>query len=132
MLASRAGPRSDGCNGVGRVGVVGWSAVWPRGGAESEQGRGPGRERRWQLSQTGLRFSDSADEYPPEWRRASGPLQRVVWVTADEAEAIGEALLEVFEPFSDRLIDADRRPPEATPVELIAFMHPLRKPESSC
>jgi DNA-binding transcriptional ArsR family regulator len=63
--------------------------------------------------------------FPEEWRGAAGITQSLLYVTPAELDALRKELMELLLRHADRFRDRSRRPPDAVPVELIAFAYPL-------
>jgi predicted ArsR family transcriptional regulator len=71
----------------------------------------------------------SVDE-PAPWREAAHFGDRVLYTTAEELQALNEAVGELIEPYARRLSHAAERPAEARQVTFlrIAFPDPVRAP----
>jgi DNA-binding transcriptional ArsR family regulator len=67
------------------------------------------------------------DELPPAWTEAAIHSSFGGWLTAEELTEIGERLLEVWQPFLDRLRDPSARPPGSRLVHM--FAHGFPRPE---
>jgi DNA-binding transcriptional ArsR family regulator len=63
--------------------------------------------------------------YSVKWRRASFNSRTLTYVTADELRQLGEDLNELLLRYKDRTLDKSRRPPDALPIQLVAYGHPL-------
>jgi hypothetical protein len=68
--------------------------------------------------------------YPPAWQRAALASESVVHLTAEEAEAVGERIEQMIEPYRARRDDASLRPAGSLPYELLLFGYPLTDPPS--
>jgi predicted transcriptional regulator len=68
--------------------------------------------------------------YPGGWQQAALASESVVHLTAEEAEAVGERLRQVIEPYRERRDDASLRPAGSLPYELLLFGYPLTDPPS--
>lgn len=85
------------------------------------------RERELQRYRTWL---DTKGNYPKEWRRATGDIEFVFYLTPDELDALRDELLEFLLPrCQERLKDPSLRPPGSVPVEMLVFTYPLSLPE---
>jgi len=83
--------------------------------------RGRERQRQWFASR---------DSFGVGWERAAFVSESLVYLTADELDAIGEEITEIIARHSDRLEDRSKRPEGALPVSLTAYGHPLPPTES--
>lgn len=63
--------------------------------------------------------------YAPAWRRAAFSSSLTVYVNAEELAQLSEAILALVDAYSDRARDPARRPPDAQPVRVVAFAHPV-------
>lgn len=64
--------------------------------------------------------------YSREWREAAYHSHHVVWLTPAELAAIGDQIDALLSSvYADRRDDADARPADALPVELISIGHPM-------
>ena len=66
--------------------------------------------------------------YPAHWQEATIGFQRDLYLTAQEATDLGEAMRRLLEPYADRLVDPSLRPPESVRYEVMAFGYPLADP----
>jgi DNA-binding transcriptional ArsR family regulator len=64
-----------------------------------------------------------ADE-PPQWREATALAQSQLWLTADEARAVSEALRELFLTHAERHHQPQLRPEGARLVSLVGWLVP--------
>jgi hypothetical protein len=64
-------------------------------------------------------------EYPLEWQDAGLMTTSLMFLTAEEFEALGAQILAVLEPYFDRTADPGRRPHDARPVRLATLAAPL-------
>lgn len=71
--------------------------------------------------------SSSAQE-PAEWRDATSVNESKLWLTADEAKQLSEAMVELFLTHADRLRDPDSRPDGARLVSLVGWLVPSGPP----
>ena len=68
--------------------------------------------------------------YPPPWQEATLASQRDLYLTAQEAKDLGEAMHELPEPFQARRDDPSLRPPGSVPYEVLLFGYPLDDPDT--
>jgi predicted ArsR family transcriptional regulator len=66
----------------------------------------------------------AADSEPAEWREATSLNQSQLWVTAEEAAQISEAMRELFLSYGDRITDPEKRPPGARLVSMVGWLVP--------
>jgi predicted ArsR family transcriptional regulator len=66
--------------------------------------------------------------YPAEWQEASVASQNYVYLTAQEAQDLNEAMHRLVEPYRDRQDDASLRPPGSLRYEILRFGYPLSDP----
>jgi hypothetical protein len=66
--------------------------------------------------------------YPAHWQEATMGSQRDLYLTAQEAKDLGEAVHRLLEPYDDRLEDPSLRPPGSVRYEVMAFGYPLADP----
>jgi DNA-binding transcriptional ArsR family regulator len=65
------------------------------------------------------------NSYAPEWRDEGAFLNGTVnYLTPDEVTQISDEIVEIFQRYNER-DDPSKRPPDALPVQLTAFGHPL-------
>ena len=64
-------------------------------------------------------------EYPLEWQDAGLMTTSLLFLTAEEFEALGAQLLAVLEPYFDRTGDPGSRPEHTQPVRLTTLAAPL-------
>ena len=126
-------------------------------GFVEEAGGGKGRARPWRMTSIGTRMSageDSESElalvavtnllrersfgryrtwlesrgaYPRPWREASEESQYVLYVTAEELQALSEELYGFLAPrYRDRLTDPSKRPSGAVAVEMLVLSYPIQ------
>jgi hypothetical protein len=69
--------------------------------------------------------------YPAEWQEAAIASQSDIYLTAQEAKDLNEALLRVIEPYRGRKDDASLRPPGSLRHEVLLFGYPLTDPPPS-
>jgi predicted transcriptional regulator len=67
--------------------------------------------------------------FPAEWQDAAIAWEHYVYLTAQEAKDLTEAIRRVIEPYRDRRDDASLRPPGSLPYEVLAFGYPLEDPQ---
>jgi DNA-binding transcriptional ArsR family regulator len=75
---------------------------------------------------TRLRAAMAADrdEQPRAWRRVTPEFsESVLWLTAAEAKAMNDEIIEILLRHEDRLADPDKRPDGAQPVEMLYFAY---------
>lgn len=124
-----------------------------RHGFVEEAAGGVGRERPWRATDRGLSIGDpddpetrvaaralagmfldrylarmqhawaTRDQLPRAWRRATDWSQTVMWLTAAEARAVNQEIVEVFQRYDDRRADPAARPTGAQPVEMLHFAY---------
>ena len=75
-----------------------------------------------------LEADERAVEEPPAWREASTGTQNVVWVTADELDALNTEIREVVMRHHARLADPASRPSGSRLCELVAWGVPTYLP----
>jgi predicted transcriptional regulator len=68
--------------------------------------------------------------HPPRWQAAAIASQRTLYLTAQEAADLAQALHEPLKAFADRLEDPSLRPPGSLPYEVLLFGYPLADPPS--
>ena len=66
--------------------------------------------------------------YPDEWQEAALGFQRSLYLTAQEAKDLGEAMHRLLEPYERRRDDPSLRPPGSLSYEVLAFGYPLTDP----
>lgn len=66
----------------------------------------------------------AAETEPVEWRDATSFNQSKLWVTAEEAREISEAMRELFLSHGDRMTDPDQRPADARLVSVVGWLVP--------
>lgn len=66
----------------------------------------------------------AADSEPPAWREATSLNQAQLWVTAEEAAEISEAMRELFLSHGERIGDPAQRPPGARLVSVLGWLVP--------
>jgi DNA-binding transcriptional ArsR family regulator len=74
------------------------------------------RRAEWEATRT---------SFPQEWRDASFAFDSLLYLTADELEAVGGELLALLDRYAERGPDRSKRPAGAYPVALVAHGHPL-------
>jgi hypothetical protein len=67
--------------------------------------------------------------YPSDWQEAAIASQRNLYLTAQEAKDLNEALQRLLVPFGERWEDPSLRPADSLPYEVLAFGYPLTDPE---
>jgi hypothetical protein len=65
---------------------------------------------------------------PAEWQEAAIGSQRDLYLTAQEAKDLSEAMQRLFEPYEDRREDPSLRPPGSLHYEVLVFGYPLTDP----
>jgi DNA-binding transcriptional ArsR family regulator len=73
------------------------------------------------------RYQAQRERYPADVRQASGGTEFVLFASTDEVVGVRERIKEILEPFRRR-IDPAQRPPDALPIEILVFTHPLLPP----
>jgi DNA-binding transcriptional ArsR family regulator len=66
--------------------------------------------------------------YPAEWQQACTASDNDVYLTAQEAKDLGEAMRRLIEPYQGRREDTSLRPPGSLRYELLLFGYPLADP----
>jgi hypothetical protein len=61
---------------------------------------------------------------PPQWRAATSFHRSRTWVTADEAQEITDAIVELFLTHTERIADPEERPEGARLVSLVGWLVP--------
>lgn len=61
---------------------------------------------------------------PPEWRDATRFHQAQTWATAEEAEALSDAMVALFQTHRGRITEPDSRPEGARLVSLVGWLAP--------
>ena len=69
-------------------------------------------------------FLAAEDSFPQEWREATIHSNWASYLTADELDEIGSALLELWKPYLPRLRDPSARPPGSRLVHMYAHGFP--------
>ncbi|HLH99186.1 MAG TPA: winged helix-turn-helix domain-containing protein [Acidimicrobiales bacterium] len=77
----------------------------------------------------GLEFTERGPAEPAEWRDAARLSNADVWLTAEEAEAVGQALAAVLEPYRART-GQQHRPDGSRAVRVMNVVVPHPAPES--
>jgi len=68
--------------------------------------------------------------YPPAWQEATLASQTDLYLTAGEAQSLGEAMEELVRPYMARRDDPALRPPGSAHYELMQFGYPLDEPHA--
>jgi hypothetical protein len=66
--------------------------------------------------------------FPAEWQDAAIASENYLFVTAQEAKDLGEAMRALTEPYRDRQDDASLRPPGSLAYEVLLLGYPLTDP----
>ena len=66
----------------------------------------------------------AAESEPAEWREATSVNQSQLWVTAEEAQELSAAMVELFMTYTDRITDPDLRPQGSRLVSLVGWLVP--------
>jgi predicted ArsR family transcriptional regulator len=66
--------------------------------------------------------------YPAEWQEAAIASESAVYLTAQEAKDLSQAMRALIEPYRERWHAAALRPPGSLPHELLVFGYPLTDP----
>jgi predicted ArsR family transcriptional regulator len=66
--------------------------------------------------------------WPHRWQELALELYSVVYVSADELDALTEELHKVLDRYYQRSADPATRPAGTVPVEALAFLHPVGDP----
>jgi predicted transcriptional regulator len=67
--------------------------------------------------------------YPPAWQEAALASQQDLYLTAQEAKALGTAMRELAKPYEPRRDDPSLRPPGSAHFEVMLFGYPLGEPD---
>jgi DNA-binding transcriptional ArsR family regulator len=87
------------------------------------------RERQLERYQAWL---DTRGSYPGRWSEAAIETQLLLYLTAEELDAVNKELLDLLLPrVMDRLTDPTRRPRGALPIEMLLFAYPIALPTES-
>lgn len=73
-------------------------------------------------------WQQRTDDEPEEWRRAAIFTDRILYATAPELEALGEAIEQLLEPYIRRLANPEERPDDAREVTTILLAFPTEQP----
>lgn len=69
--------------------------------------------------------------YPKRWREAAMDSENILWMTADELQALSKKLTdELLGLYRERLTDPSQRPEGALPVEVLLLGYPMSPPPS--
>jgi DNA-binding transcriptional ArsR family regulator len=63
--------------------------------------------------------------FPLEWRDSSFVFDSLLYLTAEELDAVGRKLLAILDRYAERGPDRSQRPAGAYPVAIVAHGHPL-------
>ena len=69
--------------------------------------------------------------YPAEWQEAAIASQSDIYLTAQEAKDLYQAMQGLMEPYQARREDASLRPPGSLPCEVLVFGYPLTDPPAT-
>ena len=69
--------------------------------------------------------------YPAEWQEAAIASESAVYLTAQEAKDLSQAMRALIEPYRERWHAAALRPPGSLPHELLVFGYPLTDPPAT-
>lgn len=115
-----------------------------------EEVPGPGRQRPWRRTSTGMQWHDSGEDtaldaasraltrvfidrevarikeaistpQPEGWGDSVVAVQSITWLTAEELARLDQDVMALLAPFRDRLADPATRPEGARPVRVIAL-----------
>ena len=76
-------------------------------------------------------WQQERDAEPQQWREAALHVTAsVLWLTAEELDAIRVEVLALLDRYGPRLADPDIRPPASRPVAMIAHLFPLLDTEA--
>jgi DNA-binding transcriptional ArsR family regulator len=70
-------------------------------------------------------WNETYTSFPKPWRDASFAFDTVTYMTSEELEAVGEQMIALLEPYSERMVDRSQRPDGAMPVNVVITGHPL-------
>lgn len=120
-----------------------------------EAGGGQGRQRPWRLAHLGMNIPSSAEgeasvaadalsnmfvdrqldrlkrwlsrrgQTPAEWRGAATITEVIAWLTPEELKELNQLVYEQMDTYKDRVLEPERRPEGAKPVELQYFSYPV-------
>ena len=83
------------------------------------------REHYWRRLE---QFYATRADYPAEWQAVTGGSQQIVYVSPDELRTLGEAVHALLDRYHVRVENADARPPDAIPIEVLLFAYPAERP----
>lgn len=63
--------------------------------------------------------------FPPVWLASAFSTYGVTYLTAEEMKLIGDEIVAIITRFNSRALEKADRPPDALPVHIFAFGHPL-------
>jgi Helix-turn-helix domain len=69
-----------------------------------------------------------AVSYPAEWQEAAIASQKALYLTAQEARELDQAMHEHFKAYEQRWANPSLRPPGSLPYEVLVFGYPLTDP----
>jgi predicted transcriptional regulator len=69
--------------------------------------------------------------YPPAWQEAALASQKNMYLTAQEAKDLGDAMNELARPYQNRWDDPSLRPPGSVRYEMLILGYPLSDPPGS-
>jgi len=75
-----------------------------------------------------MRYLETESDQPEEWQRAAAMDDYLLYVTADELAELAESIRPLLRRYTDRLADAESRPPGARRVQYIQLGFPLVEP----
>jgi len=63
--------------------------------------------------------------FPAVWHESAFSSFGLTYLTAEEMKLLGEEIVALITRYNDRALDKADRPPDALPVHIVAFGHPL-------
>jgi predicted ArsR family transcriptional regulator len=70
-------------------------------------------------------WNENRRSFTKAWQQSAFFDQMLVYVTAEELDAIEEELLAVVNRYRDRVVDPATRPKDSLPVSIVSWGHPL-------
>ena len=70
-------------------------------------------------------WNETYTSFPKPWRDASFAFDSLTYMTTAELAEVGEQMIALLEPYSDRVVDRSKRPEGALPVNIVTTGHPL-------
>ena len=63
--------------------------------------------------------------FPTVWHKSAFSSDGIAYVTPEELKQIGDQIVALMTRYNGRALDKSERPPDALPVHIVAFGHPL-------